>query len=716
MRTYVPVLLGVAASACGGSDAGPTSPTTGALEIKTQTSGQAPSGSFRYRVDGEPAQEIGSNATISRPDLEPGSHVVQLTGLPDGCTVSSDNPQAISVEAGATTAVDFAVTCVPPVGTIQVETATSGPAPASYDLVVDADPLGAIGATETRALDSIASGVHSVGLSAVPANCQLAGDNPRSMTLQTGATATVGFAITCTAPPAEIGTLKVIIATTGVDPDGYRLVIDDGARQPIGVNGAVILANMAAGNHVVRLAGLATGCTPAEANPRQVSVTSGGTATVGFTITCAPPPTGSLRVTATTTGTNLDADGYTFSVDGGALQQIASNAAVVLDNLVAGSHTVALAGIAEGCVLDGGSSRAVSVSSGATADLLFTVRCAPGTSSQWTRMETGTTFSLYSVWGSSSSDVFTLGEPGGRFESGIFHYNGQAWSQQSTETGVTLYGIWGAAGNDVFAVGSSPLGARGFDGVLLHYDGSAWSTMPGPGVGTSDGSVEVSFFSAWGSSGTDVFAVGEASTSFNRALIAHYDGTGWSEMPLTARDDRVLKDVFGTSSQDVYAVGYFDASANLKRRLTWSGAARAARFLAEGVILHYDGSEWQEVQPVAANVAYSGVWASAPADVFVVGTTDDRGIILHFDGSSWSEMPSPPTGPLLDVWGTSASDVYAVGAGTLLHFDGGSWTESLAATQRLGGVWGSSPTEVFAAGSGGTVLRGTARLSATARR
>jgi hypothetical protein len=134
------------------------------------------------------------------------------------------------------------------------------------------------------------------------------------------------------------------------------------------------------------------------------------------------------------------------------------------------------------------------------------------------------------------------------------------------------------------------------------------------------------------------------------------------------------------------------------------------------VILHYDGSEWQEVQPVAANVAYSGVWASAPADVFVVGTTDDRGIILHFDGSSWSEMPSPPTGPLLDVWGTSASDVYAVGAGTLLHFDGGSWTESLAATQRLGGVWGSSPTEVFAAGSGGTVLRGTARLSATARR
>jgi hypothetical protein len=714
MRNYVPVILGIAATACGGSDAGPTSPTTGSLEINTQTSGELPSGSYRYRVDGEPAQDIGTNATVSRPDLEPGSHVVQLTALPDGCTAGGDNPQAVSVEAGATTSVDFAVTCVPPVGTIQVETATSGPAPAGYDLVIDADPQGSIGASETRALDGIPSGVHSVGISAVPANCELAGENPRTMTLQTGATAAVSFAVTCTPPPPETGTLRVTIATTGVDPDGYRLVVDDGARQPIGVNGAVILANVAVGNHMVRLADLATGCTPAEANPRQVSVASGATASVAFTITCVPPPTGSLRVTTTTTGTNLDLDGYTFSVDGGAVQQIASNATLSVENLLAGSHTVALAGVAEGCVLDGSHSRPVNLTSGATAEVVFAIRCAPGTSSQWTRMETGTTFTLHSVWGSSSGDVFSVGEPGGRFESGIFHYDGQAWSQQTTESGATLYAVWGSGSNDVFAVGSSPLGQRGFDGVLLHYDGSTWTPMPGPGVGTQDGAVEVSFFSVWGSSGIDVFAVGEASTNSNRALIAHYDGTHWSEMPLAiATEDRVLRDISGSSSQDVYAVGSFDASADLRRRLSLS--APGARFLSEGLILHYDGTGWREVQPVAANVAYSGVWASGPNDVFVVGTIDDRGIILHFDGNAWQEMPAPPTGPLLDVWGTSGSDVYAVGAGTLLHYDGQSWTESLAATQRLSGVWGSSPTDVFAVGSGGMILRGTARLSATAR-
>jgi hypothetical protein len=198
MRAHVLVLLGCVA-ACGGDEAGPSGPTTGSLEIKTETSGQMPSGDYTYRVDGEPAQTIGSNASVSRTDLDPGSHVIQLTSLPDGCS-ATDNPQAVSVEAGATSSVAFAISCVPPVGTIQVEIASSGPAPASYDLVLDADPLGGIGASESRLLDSVPSGPHSVGLSGVPANCQLAGDNPQDLTLQTGATAAASFAVTCVAP------------------------------------------------------------------------------------------------------------------------------------------------------------------------------------------------------------------------------------------------------------------------------------------------------------------------------------------------------------------------------------------------------------------------------------------------------------------------------------------------------------------------------------
>ena len=35
--------------------------------------------------------------------------------------------------------------------------------------------------------------------------------------------------------------------------------------------------------------------------------------------------------------------------------------------------------------------------------------------------------------------------------------------------------------------------------------------------------------------------------------------------------------------------------------------------------------------------------------------------VNHYDGSNWSKMDSGTTSPLLGVWGSSASDVFAVG-------------------------------------------------------
>jgi hypothetical protein len=65
----------------------------------------------------------------------------------------------------------------------------------------------------------------------------------------------------------------------------------------------------------------------------------------------------------------------------------------------------------------------------------------------------------------------------------------------------------------------------------------------------------------------------------------------------------------------------------------------------------------------------SGVWGSSGSNVFAVG---DGGTILHYDGRTWSAMSSGTTESLFGVWGTSATDVFAVGAtGTILHYDGG---------------------------------------------
>jgi hypothetical protein len=98
-----------------------------------------------------------------------------------------------------------------------------------------------------------------------------------------------------------------------------------------------------------------------------------------------------------------------------------------------------------------------------------------------------------------------------------------------------------------------------------------------------------------------------------------------------------------------------------------------------------------------------GVWGSSGSDVFAVG---DNGTILHYDGSTWSPMASGTTNNLFGVWGSSETNVFAVGSnGTILHYNGSTWSSMKSGTtNRLEGVWGSSGTDVFAVGEYGSIL------------
>ena len=58
------------------------------------------------------------------------------------------------------------------------------------------------------------------------------------------------------------------------------------------------------------------------------------------------PSTGNVQVSASTTGADLDPDGYTVAVDGGAGRSLAVNGTVTFSQLSAGDHTVTLSGIA----------------------------------------------------------------------------------------------------------------------------------------------------------------------------------------------------------------------------------------------------------------------------------------------------------------------------------------------------------------------------------
>ena len=97
------------------------------------------------------------------------------------------------------------------------------------------------------------------------------------------------------------------------------------------------------------------------------------------------------------------------------------------------------------------------------------------------------------------------------------------------------------------------------------------------------------------------------------------------------------------------------------------------------------------------------VWGSSSSDVFAVGF---GGVILHYDGNAWSTMTSDPFKFYERVWGNSPSDVFAVGFdGTIMHYDGNAWSNVASGTSNpLGGIWGSSSSDVFVVGSDGVIL------------
>jgi hypothetical protein len=96
---------------CGsGSDI--VAPTTGTLEVTSTTTGLEPDpDGYTITLDGVERVALGPSDVVSMDAIAPGDHSVGLSGVAAICAVQGDNPQTVSVTAGATTAVAFAVTC-----------------------------------------------------------------------------------------------------------------------------------------------------------------------------------------------------------------------------------------------------------------------------------------------------------------------------------------------------------------------------------------------------------------------------------------------------------------------------------------------------------------------------------------------------------------------------------------------------------------------------
>lgn len=144
------------------------------------------------------------------------------------------------------------------------------------------------------------------------------------------------------------------------------------------------------------------------------------------------------------------------------------------------------------------------------ADSRVLTRHADGTLSELTLEVPGLT--LFGIWGSGPSDIWTVGGDINVASNGahVFHYDGSTWTDmtlpEDAASKVAMYKVWGSGPSDVWIVGGG--------GVVLHWDGAAWTS-----VGSDQ---ERTLFTVAGDDG-GVYAVGGQISG----TILHYDGSAW---------------------------------------------------------------------------------------------------------------------------------------------------------------------------------------------
>lgn len=318
-----------------------------------------------------------------------------------------------------------------------------------------------------------------------------------------------------------------------------------------------------------------------------------------------------------------------------------------------------------------------------------------------------------SIWEAEDGTVW-LADIDGR----VLSFDGRAWLEHDTGADTLLHSIW-TSGDHVYAVGD--------EGLILHYDGAAWSSTSAP--------YPVELWEVWGTGPDDVWAVGHAGT-----LLHLTDG----EWQYHATDNfETLYAVWGTGDDDVYfggdhgALYHFDGEtiAPLQTDIAstiWDllGLDNGHLYVAAGDVWVREAETWTRLYEdrycytLAAiddklYVRWGGFLGQLVDNTLVV-VPDQPGTACRWLGRSrgdriltvgelgsvyafqneWATLRRGELIRLGAIEGTGASDIYAVGQeGVVLHYDGQEWLREHSGTDRdLYAVWCSDTGRVFAVG------------------
>ena len=178
---------------------------------------------------------------------------------------------------------------------------------------------------------------------------------------------------------------------------------------------------------------------------------------------------------------------------------------------------------------------------------------------------------------------------------------------------------------------------------------------------------------------------------------------GWTRVPLLARPGTVevhLGAVAGLSPTDAWAVGSYE-------HFRWVSAGRPGRLLDDPLLLHWDGTRWEQ-QLVPGTRGINDIEPISADDVWAAGGGGSG--IRRWDGTRWRFVPRPLGGlggdGVQSIAATGPDAAWAVGVrhGVVIeHWDGRSWSllDPLAKGREFdydAAVDASSPTDAWIAG------------------
>ncbi|BCY11715.1 hypothetical protein [Actinoplanes sp. L3-i22] len=246
------------------------------------------------------------------------------------------------------------------------------------------------------------------------------------------------------------------------------------------------------------------------------------------------------------------------------------------------------------------------------------------------------------------NDVWAVGTWWNDDQVGPFtvHWDGTAWkSVPAPELSQPTYltGVDTLAPDNVWAVGSGDDDAPGAPvpttGVLLHFDGTAWSSAPAPAAAAG---VETDLDDIDMRTPDDGWAVGHTEKSgASDPLILHWHAGTWTQSAAPALPGVELTSVVAAAADDVWAVG-------------------------SGAVLHFDGATWTRVDvPIIGTVVMNSV-AAVSGEVWIGGATCVTTLVcapmvLHRTATGWKSETSAGGGSVVTEVVASKAGVWTFG-------------------------------------------------------